>query len=144
MTEMKDLGKELFFFAWLKGGTDEDFSLTLALPSGTPSPTSRGEEKWDLNEDRPEGGPAGPKSPGRGGCFSSGTSWPGGKARGKRLGLLLQLGRQCSLPALCSLPACAAGSMAMSTGSKPLVLSSEASYGGGTVPPAFLPSASLS
>lgn len=60
-------------------GTDEDFSLTLAFPSGSPSPTSRRREKWDLNEDRPEGGPAGPKSPGRGDCFSSGTGWPGGK-----------------------------------------------------------------
>lgn len=79
MTEMKDLGKELFFFAWLERGTDEDFSLPFASPSVTPSPTSQRGEKWDLNEDRPEGGPAGPKSPGRGDCFSSGTGWPGGK-----------------------------------------------------------------
>lgn len=79
MTEMKDLGKELFFFAWLKRGTDEDFSLTLASSRVTPSPTSQRGEKWDLNEDRPEGGPAGPKSPGRGDCFSSGTGWPRGK-----------------------------------------------------------------
>lgn len=78
MTEMKDLGKELFFFAWLERGTDEDFSLPFASPSVTPSPTSQRGEKWDLNEDRPEGGPAGPKSPGRGDCFSSGTGWPGG------------------------------------------------------------------
>lgn len=83
MTEMKDLGKELFFFAWLKRGTDEDSSLTLASSRVTPSPTSQGGEKWDLNEDRPEGGPAGPKSPGRGDCFSSGTGWPGGKGYGE-------------------------------------------------------------
>lgn len=79
MTEMKDLGKELFFFAWLKRGTDEDFSLPFTSPSVTLSPTSPRGEKRDLNGDRPEGGPAGPKSPGRGDCFSSGTGWPGGK-----------------------------------------------------------------
>lgn len=76
MTEMKDLGKELFFFAWLKRGTDEDLGLPLASPSVPPSPTSWRREKWDLNEDRPEGGPAGPRSPDRGDCFSSGTGWP--------------------------------------------------------------------
>lgn len=71
-------------------GTDEDFSLTLPFLSTTPSPTSRRGEKWDLNEDRPEGGPAGPKSPGRGDCFSSRTGWPGGKGYGRRRG------RRCS------------------------------------------------
>lgn len=79
MTEMKDLGKELFFFAWLKRGTDEDFSRPLTSPSVTLSPTSPRGEKWDLNGDGPEGGPAGSKSPGRGDCFSSGTGWLGGK-----------------------------------------------------------------
>lgn len=72
------MAKGYFSLLGLKG-TDEGFSLTLAFPGVTPSPTSWRGEKWDLNEDRPEGGPAGPKSPGRGDWFSSGTGWPGGK-----------------------------------------------------------------
>lgn len=84
MTEMKDLGKELFFFAWLKG-TDEDFSLTLALPSGDSLP-HLGERRNGIcmKTDQKVAQPA--PSPQAGEVVFSGTGWPGGKVRGKRLG----------------------------------------------------------
>lgn len=59
------MAKSYFSLLGLKGGQMK----TSASPSETPSPTSQRGEKWDLNEDRPEGGPAGPKSPGRGIVF---------------------------------------------------------------------------
>lgn len=70
MTEMKDLGKGLFVFAWLQGAQMKTAGLT--KPSPHPLAPERGEP--DLKEDRPEGGQAR-----QGGCFSSRTGWPGGK-----------------------------------------------------------------
>lgn len=147
MTEMKDLGKELFFFAWLERGTDEDFSLPFASPSVTPSPTSQRGEKWDLNEDRPEGGPAGPKSPGRGDCFSSGTGWPGGKCYteggGKEDRHASAAGSaQFFLPAIHSVPSLQAAWPPLPVAD--CVLASEANYGGETTPPSLLSLALLS
>lgn len=66
MAEMKDLGKGLFFFAWLQGGQMKT-SASQSLPP-TPGP------REDLNEGRPEGGPA--RLPRQEGCFSSRTGWP--------------------------------------------------------------------
>ena len=38
MTEMKDLGKELFFFAWLKGGQMKTSASPSPSPAGLPPP----------------------------------------------------------------------------------------------------------
>lgn len=72
--EMKDLGKGLFFFAWLQGSQ----MRTSALQKGAfPQSLAPERRELDLNEDRPEGGPA--RLPRQEGCFSSRTGWPGGK-----------------------------------------------------------------
>lgn len=147
MTEMKDLGKELFFFAGLERGTDEDFRLSLTSPSVTPSPTSLRGEKWDLNEDRPEGGPAGPKSPGRGDCFSSGTGWPGGKGYTEGGGKGDQHAPAAGsavffLPAVRSRPSLQAAPPPLPVSDS--LLGSKANYGGETIPSALLSPAPLS